>query len=58
MKKKFLNISLVAACAAVLSSCSNFLEENPTDAFDENEAFANENLVYLNAVANLYDKMN
>ncbi len=59
MKKKFINISLVAICAAIFfSSCSNFLEENPTDGFDEEEAYANETLVYLNAVANLYNGMN
>lgn len=57
MKKKYIYASLIAACAAMFSSCSNFLEENPTDAFDENEAYANANLVYLNAVANLYNDM-
>lgn len=57
MKKKYISVALIAACAAFFSSCSNFLEEHPTDGFEEEDAFANENLVYLNAVANLYNGM-
>lgn len=56
-KKKYLYSLMLAAAAAAFSSCSNFLEEQPTDAFDEEEAFKSPNLVYLNAVANLYNDM-
>ena len=32
MKKKFIYSFMIAAAAAAFSSCSNFLEERPTDA--------------------------
>lgn len=35
MKKKFIYSFMIAAAAAAFSSRSNFLEERPTDAFDE-----------------------
>lgn len=35
MKKKFIYSFMIAAAAAAFSSCSNFLEERPTGAFDE-----------------------
>lgn len=38
MKKKFIYSFMIAAAAAAFSSCSNFLEERPTDAFDEETA--------------------
>ena len=31
MKKKFIYSFMIAAAAAAFSSCSNFLEERPTD---------------------------
>lgn len=58
MKKKFLYSFMIAAAATAFSSCDSFLEEKPTDAFDEETAYQSPNLVYLNAVANLYNGMN
>ena len=46
MKKKFIYSFMIAAAAAAFSSCSNFLEERPTDAFDEETAFQSPTLVY------------
>ena len=48
MKKKFIYSFMIAAAAAAFSSCSNFLEERPTDAFDEETAFQSPTLVYVN----------
>ena len=45
MKKKFIYSFMIAAAAAAFSSCSNFLEERPTDAFDEETAFQSPTLV-------------
>ena len=53
MKKKFIYSFMIAAAAAAFSSCSNFLEERPTDAFDEETAFQSPTLVYVNTVASL-----
>lgn len=47
MKKKFIYSFMIAAAAAAFSSCSNFLEERPTDAFDEETAFQSPTLVYV-----------
>ena len=57
MKKKFIYSFMIAAAAAAFSSCSNFLEERPTDAFDEETAFQSPTLVYVNTVASLYNNM-
>ena len=48
---------LVAAAATAFSSCANFLEEHPSDAFDEETAFQSPTLVYVNTVASLYNNM-
>ena len=57
MKKKHLYSFLVAAAATAFSSCANFLEEHPSDAFDEETAFQSPTLVYVNTVASLYNNM-
>lgn len=57
MKKKYLYSFVIAAAMTAFSSCTNFLEERPTDAFDEETAFQSPTLVYVNTVASLYNNM-
>lgn len=57
MKKIYLHSVLLAASVAAFSSCGNFLDERPTDAFDEETAFQSPTLVYVNTVASLYNDM-
>ena len=57
MKKIYLHSFALAAALTAFSSCGNFLEERPTDAFDEETAFQSPTLVYVNTVASLYNDM-
>lgn len=57
MKKIYFSGLLVAVTLAAFTSCSKFLEEHPSDAFDEETAFQSPTLVYINTVANLYNDM-
>lgn len=57
MKKRYVYSFMLAAVLTAFSSCSNFLEERPTDAFDEETAFQSPTLVYVNTVASLYNDM-
>lgn len=57
MKKKYIYSFMIAAAATAFSSCSSFLEERPTDQFDEETAFQSSTLVYINTVANLYTQI-
>lgn len=59
MKKRYF-LRLAAAAVVVgasFTSCSKFLEEHPTDAFDEETAFQSPTLVYVNTVATLYSDL-
>lgn len=57
MKKKYIYSFMIAAALTAFSSCTGFLEEKPTDAFDEETAFQSPTLVYVNTVASLYNNM-
>lgn len=57
MKKKYIYSFVIAAALTAFSSCTSFLEEKPTDAFDEETAFQSPTLVYVNTVASLYNNM-
>lgn len=57
MNKKYIYRFIVASVLTAFPSCSHFLEERPTDAFDEETAFQSPTLVYINTVANLYNDM-
>ncbi len=56
-KRTFYSFMCAAAMTVFSSSCSDFLEEHPTDAFDEETAFQSPTLVYINTVASLYSDM-
>ena len=57
MKKKFIYSFMIAAADAAFSSCSNFLEERPTDAFAAETAFHSPKLVFVKRVACSYNNL-
>ena len=52
--KKYLLAFFAIAATLTLASCNDFLDDDPLDRVDSNDAFANEKELYLNAVAALY----
>ena len=57
MKRYIINLMLAVAATACLTSCNDFLKEDPSSQIKEDEAYKNETELYLNAVAALYNNV-
>lgn len=55
MQKKYFNWIYPLFFWTLFSSCSDYLHEKPLDQITEEEGYANEKSLYLNAVATLYN---